>query len=218
MQTARQTIEAAKAERPVVMFSGGKDSLLTLLLVREVYPDVECIWYRSGSESQRKSVEFWTMKLNLVVYSHEPVMSYYLPMGDRSALVREYAINDATFPVVAETAEGERQGLRVDGYDVFLYPFDVTFTGWKDSDEHELIGGKVPYAPDRTVIGGSRFYAPIRHLDDDAVRRWLRVLAPEFGDFDDSLLLSEQGDVPNIPLDGQTGLSIFKQRFFGLGG
>lgn len=216
VEKARKTVQSSNAKHPVVMFSGGKDSLLTLLLVREIYPDVECIWYRSGSESQRKSVEFWTMRLNLTVYSHEPIMSYYLPMGNRSALVREYAINDAIFPVVAETAEGKREGLRVDGYDVFLYPFDVTFTGWKDSDEHELTGGKVPYAPNGTVIGGSRFFAPIRYMDDDEVRGWLRVLAPEFEDFDDSLLLSEQGDIPSIPLDGQAGLNIFREKFFGI--
>lgn len=234
MQRARQIIGDSKANRPVVMFSGGKDSLLALLLVMEqMKPDV--LWYRTGSQEQRWAVEQWTMKKGLTVYSHQPHMTYYLPMGEHLALVREYALNDATFPVVVETKHGERCGLELneEPCETFLYPWDVTFTGWKDSDTHELANGKVPYAEDGIVIGGSRFYAPIRHMDDDAVRGWLRILAPEFEDFDDSLPVCtncfsskdaevfcpmEQKEIPTIPWQAEEGLAHFQKRFFNLGG
>lgn len=232
MDKSRETIQGTNAKSPVVMFSGGKDSLLTLLLAREVYPDVECIWYRSGSEAQRRSVGYWTMRLNLTVYSHQPRVAYYLPMSESPALVKEYAINDATFPVVAETKHGDICGLQVneERSDTFLYPWDVTFTGWKDSDTHELANGAVPYAPDGTAIGGSRFFAPIRHMLDDEVLGHLRTLAPEFEDFDDSPAVCTscfvnkvadvfcpmgQATISVIPWDGQAGLAHFQRRFFG---
>lgn len=234
MNRARQIIAGSQAERPVVMFSGGKDSLLTLLLVMEQFkPDV--LWYRTGSLEQRKAIEYWTMKFNLTVYSHQPRSIYYLPMGEHPAMIREYAINDAAFPVVAETKTGERCGLQVDEQRVeqFLYPWDVTFTGWKDDDTHELVGGRVPYAPDGTMIGESKFYAPIRHMSDEEVASHLRTVAPEFEDFDDSLPVCtscfasneshvfcpmEQAAIPTIPWDAQSGLASFQKRFFGIGG
>lgn len=233
MEKARKIVQDSEAKNPVVMLSGGKDSILTLLIVREIYPDVECIWYRNGSQEQRWAVEKWAMKLGVTIYSHQPSDVYYLPMNEHPALIKEYAINGASFPVVAETIEGTQCGLQMNGErsDTFLYPWDVTFTGWKDSDTHELTNGKVPYAPDGTVIGGSRFFAPIRHFDDDKVRGWLRVLAPEFEDFDDSLPLCtkcfaskdaevfcplEQTMISTIPWNGQPGLETFRQRFFGL--
>lgn len=235
MKKAQQTIRETQAERPVVMLSGGKDSVLTLLLVMEIYPNTEAIWYRTGSEKQRWAVEKWAMKKNLTIYSHDPRDVYYLPMNERPALVREFDINGAPFPVVVETIEGTECGLKVNGKsdEQFLFPWDVCFTGWKDSDTHELAEGKIPYAADGTVIGGSRFFAPIRHFDDDKVRGWLRILAPEFEDFDDSLPLCtscftskesevfcpmEQATIPTIPWDGQAGLEMFQRRFFGTGG
>lgn len=234
MQKARQIIETANARRPVVMLSGGKDSLLVLLLVLEqIKPDV--IWYRTGSQEQRWAIEQWTMKHDLTVYSHEPRDIYYLPMGHSPALVREYDINGDGFPVVAETIEGERCGLQVGEQrsERFLFPWDVTFTGWKDSDTHELTDGKVPYAPNGTVIGGSKFYAPIRHMVDEEVREHLKTLAPEFEDFDDSLPLCtrcfsgndaevfcpmEQANIPTFQWDRQASLDAFRQRVFGLVG
>lgn len=235
MQKARQIVEAAKAERPVVMLSGGKDSILTLLLVLEIYPNADCIWYRTGSQEQRWAIEQWTMKKNLTVYSHQPRDIYYLPMGEHPALIREYAINDAMFPVVAETKTGEKCGLRMneDRADQFYFPWLETFTGWKDSDTHELTNGKVPYCPDGTVIGGSRFFAPIRHMTDNEVREHLKTLAPEFEEFDDSLPLCtacftsnesevfcplEQQMVSTLEWDGQASLSSFQQRVFGIVG
>lgn len=235
MQNARQIVEAAKAERPVVMFSGAKDSLLTLLIVMEQHPHVDVLWYRTGSQEQRWAVEQWTMKHNLTVYSHQPRDIYYLPMGEHPALVREYAINDAAFPVVAETKAGEKCGLQMneDRVDRFYFPWDVTFVGWKDSDTHGLTNGKVPYATNGAVIGGSRFYAPIRHMDDSEVREHLKTLAPEFEEFDDSLPLCtacftskesevfcplEQQMIPTLEFDGQASLSSFQQRVFGIGG
>lgn len=234
METARITIRESNAERPVVMFSGGKDSLLTLLLVMEQFkPDV--LWYRTGSLAQRKAIEYWTMKFNLTVYSHQPRHIYYLPTGEHPAMVREYAINDVAFPVVAETKTGERCGLQMDEQRVeqFLYPWDVSFTGWKDDDTHELAGGRVPYAPDGTVIGGSKFYAPIRHMSDVEVASHLRTLAPEFEDFDDSLPVctrcftsnesqvfcpKDRAVIETLPWDGPAALATFQQRFFELGG
>lgn len=235
MELARNRVEGTNAKRPVVMLSGGKDSVLTLLLVMEVYPTVDCIWYRTGSEAQRRAVERLVVKHGLTVYSHEPRLTYYLPMGEHPALVREFAINDATFPVVTETGCGTKCGLQLNEQkvDEFFYPWDVTFTGWKDSDTHDLASGKVPYAADGSVIGGSRFYAPIRHMGDDEVRGWLRILDPEFEDFDDTVSLCtscfvskdadvfcpmEQVNISTIPWDGQAGLDTFRSRFFGMGG
>lgn len=215
------------------MFSGGKDSLLTLLLVMGQYqPDL--IWYRTGSQKQRWAIERWAMKYELTIYSHQPRDVYYLPMNERPALVKEYAINDAVFPVVAETIEGTKCGLQVneEQVDSFHFPWDVCFTGWKDCDTHELTNGTVPYAKDGTVIGGAKFFAPIRHMSDEEVLGYLRELGPEFEDFDDSLPMCtscftskdaevfcpmEQMTIPTIPWQADAGLAHFRSRFFGLG-
>lgn len=234
MERARQVIAESKTEHPVVMFSGGKDSLLTLLLVMErVKPEV--IWYRTGSQEQRWSIEQWTMKHDLTVYSYQSRNAYYLPMSQHPALVREFDINGEPFPVVVETKAGVGCGLKIreEPLDRFTYPWTETFVGWKDLDTHELANGKIPYAPDGTVIGGSQFFAPIRHMTDDEVFGHLKEIAPEFEDFDDSLPVctncftskepqvfcpEEQGMINTLPWDGQVGLANFQKRFLDIGG
>lgn len=230
MKQARQIIESITAARPVVMFSGGKDSLLTLLLAREKYSKCDVLWYRMGSKKQREQIEYWRNKLNLTIYSYRPSDYYYLPLSTGAALVKEFSIKGIAFPAVAEVAEGERCGLTINESKLirFNYSWDVTFTGWKDCDEHDLMSGKVNYALDETNVGGSRFYAPIRHMADDEVRAHLKILAPEFEEFDDSVPLctrcfTQSGEVfcpqeqTMIPaaLLGQDGLTAFRERFGG---
>jgi hypothetical protein len=67
-------------------------------------------------------------------------------------------------------AEGEGCGLRVPRAAPLPapWPFDVALVGTLDSDEHPVFGRGF-FPDDGTLVGASRFYAPLRHMSEAGV-------------------------------------------------
>lgn len=219
------------AKYPVVMFSGGKDSVLTALLVKEQYPTVDLLWYRMGSPTQAQAVKQWHQRLGLRIYSYPPRKIYYVPTGNDLHLIKEFDINGQPFPVAVDVTPDRQCGIKLSEplLPHFNYHWDTTFVGWKDCDTHPIPGGIVPYMPDGYTCGGSRFYAPVRGMSDEDVLERLHTLNTPMIPFDDSIPLctacfntpkaesvycpEDSCSIPTLPWDREKSLTTFQQNF-----
>jgi hypothetical protein len=168
MEQAKHIIETvlSTAQNPCVFWSAGKDSQLLLSLIRE-HRDIDVILYADKLSSFQEQV---VMDLNLTVYLYSPGDAYYLPNKDGVALVREYPVGGAPFPVIWDVEHSDKCGLEISKAENVCvhYPWDTVFIGWKATDEH-YITGKNPFPPNGTQVGTTKFYAPLRHLSDEQV-------------------------------------------------
>lgn len=173
MNRARQNIKEALggAPRPAVLYSSGKESQLLLALALATYPDVTIVWLRHAlTRAQKEFGEAELMRRDLTAFSYDPQSVYYLPTPSGLKLVSEYEVGGAVLPQIRDVAEGEACGLKISRGNPMPapWPFDVVLIGTLDSDEHPLFGRNF-FPADGTLIGASRFYAPLRHLSESEV-------------------------------------------------
>lgn len=228
IERAKQVIQSALegAESPIVCWSGGKDSQLLLRLVEEFWQNIPVLYFRSPDPRRRKWAEQFIADSGLTAYSWNAKDRYVLP-GPH--LIEEYSFGDLTLPLVSDIAEGDRCVLETpkDFVSHVAYPFDVTFVGVKDCDEHPLLGTGY-WQPD-----GDGCFAPLRHMSDEEVWRAIREMeipieesvydGTESGDpsFCTRCLSGEPevfcpaaGKViPRFAWDSTAALSAFHQRF-----
>lgn len=171
MHRARQNVEAAlgKASQPVVLWSGGKDSMLLLTLVREIDKSVPCIWFRTGFDETfaKQTIH----DLDLTVYSYSPTDVYVIPNGDDLSMVHEFSFGRDRLPAVVDIADGEECSLTrftKRSFD-FYQPWDVILVGYKDGDGHATVA-RTSLFPAGFKLGGADVVAPIRHMTNDQVR------------------------------------------------
>jgi hypothetical protein len=220
----QHALEGARA--PIVCWSGGKDSQLLLRLVAEFKPDIQILYFRSPDPKRRRWAEQFIADSDLTAYSWLPADRYFLPGGH---LVEEYSFGNMRLPLVTDIAEGDRCVLEIPQQFVehVAYPFDVTFVGVKDSDEHPLLGQGY-WQPD-----GDGCFAPLRHMTDEEVWQAIRDLEipVEEAVYDGSesqdpsfctRCLSDDPEVfcpaagkviPRFDWNGPAALSAFHQRF-----
>lgn len=174
IERAKQVIADAlkSAETPVVCWSGGKDSQLLLRLVAEQYPQIPVLYFRSSDPRRRRWAENFIADSDLMAYSWNPSDRYVLPGGH---LVEEYSFGQLQLPIISDICEGDRCVLETPrDFEPFVpfvaYPFDVTFVGVKDSDDHPVLG-KGYWQAD-----GDGCFAPLRHLTDEEVWEAIREL------------------------------------------
>ncbi len=171
IERAKQIIGDALdgAHSPIVCWSGGKDSQLLLRLVAEQYPQIPVLYFRSADPNRRRWAEQFIADSDLIAYSWNPSDRYVLP-GPH--LVEEYSFGHLSLPIVSDIAEGDRCVLDIprDFVEHVSYPFDVTFVGVKDSDEHPVLG-KGYWMPD-----GDGCFAPLRHMTDEEVWQAIREM------------------------------------------
>jgi hypothetical protein len=238
MEKARQIIREvlAGATNPAVFCSFGKDSMLLLSLVREIKPDVSVLWFRSGGrEDFAKRV---IMDWDLDVWSWEPADVYVLPNENGLSVVREQSFGLQRFPVVLDVEEGNRCIADfMPGRTSVLYPhFDVLFLGYRDSDEHWVLGGKGFCPEDGWALGKAKVYAPLRHMNDGQVWAAIKELSVPVdeeryfhdGNDPDSLpactrclqegatevwCLKEGKYIPRVGWDREESLRAFRDRF-----
>lgn len=169
-ETIREALAAAAA--PVVACSFGKDSVLLLHLVREQQEDVPVLWLRQDLlPQQRAFAERLIIEWDLTVYGVLPIDQYIVPAANgRLSLIREYGFNGDSFPVVHDIVSGDRCALKLAQAKTPMpieFPFDLVFTGFKESDSHPLLG-RLAW-PENATIGGARLCAPLRNLTDELV-------------------------------------------------
>lgn len=228
IELAKQEITDAlvDAKSPIVCWSGGKDSQLLLRLVAEQWPQIQVLYFRSADPRRRRWAEQFIADSGLTAYSWLPADRYVLPGVH---LVEEFSFGNLRLPIVSDLAPGDRCVLEIprDFVDHVAYPFDVTFVGVKDSDEHPILG-KGYWQPD-----GDGCFAPLRSLSDEEV--WQAIREMEIPVEEDVYDGSESGDpgfctrclsdqaevycpaagrvIPRFDWDPTAALSAFHQRF-----
>lgn len=175
IERAKQVIADALrgARSPIVCWSGGKDSQLLLRLVAERRPDIPILYFRSADPVRRKWPEQFIADSGLTAYSWEPRDRYVLPGPSGMLLVEEYSFGHMTVPIVSEISKGDRcciDVLKGTLLPYVSYPFDVTFVGVKDCDEHPILGKSYWQAD------GDGCFAPLRHMSDEEVWQAIREM------------------------------------------
>lgn len=171
IEVAKQVVADALegAQSPIVCWSGGKDSQLLLRLVAEQYPQIPVLYFRSADPRRRRWAEQFIADSGLTAYSWLPADRYVLP---GIHLVEEFSFGNLRLPVVSDIAPGDRCVLELprDFVGHVAYPFDVTFVGVKDADEHPVLG-KGYWQPD-----GDGCFAPLRSMSDEEVWQAIREM------------------------------------------
>jgi hypothetical protein len=153
---------------PAVLLSFGKDSLLLTALAREIRPDVQAVWFRDGTVSERVASNI-ILEWGLTVYCWQPANLYTVADGPNTALISEYSVNGELIPLVTDVVAGDGICLRNISRTPGLYlPFDLLLSGYKDADQHWLRGPQ-PMFPEGLIAGNCKLVAPLRHLTDSEV-------------------------------------------------
>lgn len=152
--------ELMSAERPAILFSGGKDSLVLLDMVREARPDIAVIHFYDGLNPEiEKVICGW----NLNVLSWHPAAQYLIPWNEGIALVSEYSFGEARLPVLRDVVPDDRrcdlEKITPQRTPHFDYPFDLTLWGYRKSDElHPVMPN---YFPKMFRLGPTTMLAPL---------------------------------------------------------
>jgi len=238
MDKAREIIKETLngARRPVILWSGGKDSMLLLWLVRALRPDTDILWFREDLTSEQKEFPLSVIRdENLTVSTFAPAQRYYLPNEGGLTLVSEYQIGNQRLPHLADVEHSDRCGLEIsqERTPFVSYPWDLSFIGIKKTDYHPLLHG-IELLPDGN-FGNTKICAPLRDMTDEEVWNAIYELDIPYdrkrydqrGPDPDSLYactrcLTGQGEVfcpkvkQNIPAvvwDRQDALTEFQRRF-----
>lgn len=153
-----------EAKKPVILCSFGKDSVLVLDMARAIRPDVDVLWFRDERDEEAEKI---IAELGLTVYSYLPSTRSVVPNGEGLSLINFLDFGGGTLlPQIVDLEDSNRCVGELKSGKPFAYDWDVSLTGWKESDNHPL---KYSHFEEGERIGNTRFYAPIRHLSDDEV-------------------------------------------------
>lgn len=159
-KTMLEIPELKEAERPALLFSGGKDSLLLLYFARAIRPDITVIHFY---DQLHPDVEAIIKGEDLNVLSWAPATRYLIPWNEGMALVSEHSFGEARLPVlrdvIPETGRCELERLRQDRTPHFDYPFDLTLWGYRKTDELHPVMPEV--FPKDFQLGPTRMLAPL---------------------------------------------------------
>ena len=143
-------------QRPVLLWSAGKDSMVLLHLLRDIGHDIPCILHREPFAPEKyRFADRIAKEWNLRVFDYPPERSEMWQGKDILAFMRHYRIGPAPHSRlrVPKNVLPPEPGipfacaatdvLETPAGHPFDYPFDVALIGHKSSDSDQ-IAGKVP--------------------------------------------------------------------------
>jgi len=200
-----------EAERPAILFSGGKDSLLLLDEARKLRPDITVIHFYDHLQPQvERIIKLW----DLDVLSWRPSARFLIPWDDGIALSREYSFGDGYLPVVQDVEVGgdcEVERLLLARTPYFDYPFDKTIWGYKAGDERHPVMGK-PF-PIAFGLGPTLMIAPLYHWTDEEVLDEIGKRNIPYEPFSDQVHMCEKCFLYLGDWDRESSLQFFARRY-----
>lgn len=198
----REILERAK--NPAIFCSFGKDSLLVLKMARDTGFTGPCYYFgeRLNPLAQKTIIDH-----SLTVYSWPATNRYIVPDGDEWAQVDEYLIGGTLLPLISPIVRGNKCGhmrFTEQFTRAFLYPHDVTLTGYKASDQ--VLGLTFPREVD---LGVTRIVNPLYDWSDKDVIDALGFTPPDTSAIEyceDCLRVLET-------MDKDAALARFRSRF-----
>ena len=175
----------ARYQRPVVMSSFGKDSMVLLDVVKQAGRKLPLIFHRETAALPKKASLAHRVieKEGYTVYEYPPKQTAVVKAAGDVDIISFYQIGPSQgadtplmwMPAGLERVEDGQRWLCAlhDFYlrptGTFEYPWDVTLVGHKSSDTNKWVGD-VPLSADiAEIAGGTHLAFPLRHFTDEDV-------------------------------------------------
>lgn len=202
--------QLSDAKMPALLFSGGKESLLLLDMVRGIRPDTAIVHFYDRLHPQvEEIIKGW----DLEVLSWRPSARYLIPWNSDAVLVSEYSFGNARLPVLRDIVDGEDcelEKLRTDRTEWFDNPFDTIIWGMRKGDELHPV---MPAYFEREVqLGSSRLIAPLYSWETEDVVEAVQRL-PFTPVTDDSIRMCARCREGLASWDRDASLKMFSKRF-----
>jgi hypothetical protein len=174
-----------KYERPAILCSFGKDSMLMLYMIRNWFRELPVIFFKMP-HFQRKYAfaERMAADMELELHSNIPPIGISLTSKNgKTELVHHYGMGAKHLlrPIGRQNIEGKakwlcaEQDLVKGPFGTYQWKWDLAFCGHKSSDS-DPVQGDVPLFVDIHQIAGSCDLAfPLRHFTDEDVWRLTEV-------------------------------------------
>lgn len=139
LELIRTDLESAQS--PILAFSGGKDSLLVLHLLRQINESVPVLIYLDFfPKDHRTWVVSIIQDLGLTAFFYRPSMLQYR----NKAVVSHYSFFDSTIPVISDVIHSDECGLDhgkrvLNKAPLSQFLWDLVITGSRKSDTHTLV-------------------------------------------------------------------------------
>lgn len=198
------------AKSPAILFSGGKDSTLLLDMARQIRPDITVIhFYDQLHPPVERIIKAW----GLQILSWRPAAQYLIPWNSDLALVSEYSFGDARLPVIRDIVRSQNCSLEklLGRTELFDYPFDVTFWGYRESDERHPVMGQ-PF-PREFQLGPTRMIAPLYSWSDEDVLGAIEYRKIPYEPFADEVTMCTRCSEGLSGWNAKASLEFFANRF-----
>jgi hypothetical protein len=169
------------AQRPAILWSGGKDSTVLLDIILGMHPEIEVIHWKLPFLSEKYTHHHFVQEVrNMTVHDWVPATVALTHGNDRIDVCETYTVGDGSIKVMRGTEPFEESKPWVCGKEWLNRPkaiihsdFDVLLCGHKSCDE-DPITGKIPLELDMKYAGpNTQVWFPIRDWSDEDVASYI---------------------------------------------